>query len=803
MNPSLPSLLSLAALLLLPPLLLHFSNRWKNRKTFFQPLGKGVCPHFDGVCPHSAPPPAGSVPNSNGVCPQNGVCPLFSSLLATGVCPHFSFLATGLAANLLTALLLLSLSLWTLPRHICLLLLASLLLPLLFSQKSPASPPSPKSPLPSSFFLLTSSFPKAALFLLLLTAALPHLPPPSEWLAGGWDPGIYTNNALAIARTGTLRPLPSPFYFALPPNLLPLFSERTLGTDPKTSPTPKSPSPQVAKSSSLPPAPYREILPGVPLAPDGSHPLFFFHLTPIFGALLARLGGLPLLFRANAVLALVVLFQLAGFVSRLFPGRRILPLLAPLLALLSPPFWYLLNIPTSEFLYLFLLLAAANAWLDARAAARSLSPLLLAALFLMPVNHLNTVVLVSALVAFAALLERLAPRPGAKPRILSALAALALGALWDAFFARATLLKLLREGSDLHVVLAASLAAALLAAALLLLPLPLSRLRRPAALFLRTAALLLALALAALALASLFPAARDFVQTLYKHPRLPVLGVAAWWTMRLAPLASVPMVLWAAAGLLVLALRRRPPLPLVAATVAFLSILLLTLAMPGIARLLPWALRRFFPFALPAFLLLQLAALHPLTGDAGSSPADAGGAGGSPAEPLPSPASRWSRVSRTLLLCLLSPLLLLPARQCLRAARATDYPGLAAALESLRPHLRPTDLVVADSPVFATPLALALGHDVVNGRLLQSGSDPAKRAARLDAIRRHAPGRILLLTSDPDGPALFPDPIPSLFSSTPLLDLPLDLQTVIHASRQSAYETRHTPRRLRLYPPAP
>ena len=268
---------------------------------------------------------------------------------------------------------------------------------------------------------------RPALLVLAAAALVLLLPARSEWRMGGWDPGFYQNNAVRIAADGRLD---GPH--------LPLYVEAA---------RPDSPLASLARTQYG--GTYHALADSLPLAPDGSIPLYFFHLTPIAGAGLHRLGGDAFLDRLNGFLAFGALFAFAALLSSLgLRGyRRALPLF---FMAISPLWWYQRNIPTSEMLYLFLLLGGAADWLDSRDARRPPWGAW-AACFLLVLNHLNAAVLVGALVALATLLEATssdAPLPRRSRLLRSgvALAALALGGLWDAVFAHATIAKLAAEG---------------------------------------------------------------------------------------------------------------------------------------------------------------------------------------------------------------------------------------------------------------------------------------------------------------------------------------------------------------------
>ena len=256
---------------------------------------------------------------------------------------------------------------------------------------------------------------RPALLVLAAAALVLLLPARSEWRMGGWDPGFYQNNAVRIAADGRLD---GPH--------LPLYVEAA---------RPDSPLASLARTQYG--GTYHALADSLPLAPDGSIPLYFFHLTPIAGAGLHRLGGDAFLDRLNGFLAFGALFAFAALLSSLgLRGyRRALPLF---FMAISPLWWYQRNIPTSEMLYLFLLLGGAADWLDSRDARRPPWGAW-AACFLLVLNHLNAAVLVGALVALATLLEATssdAPLPRRSRLLRSgvALAALALGGLWDAVF---------------------------------------------------------------------------------------------------------------------------------------------------------------------------------------------------------------------------------------------------------------------------------------------------------------------------------------------------------------------------------
>ena len=615
----------------------------------------------------------------------------------------------------------------------------------------------------------------APTLLVLAAAALVLLlPVRSEWRMGGWDPGFYQNNAVRIAADGRLD---GPH--------LPLYVEAAR----RDSPFASLARPQYGGT-------YRALADSLPLAPDGSIPLYFFHLTPIAGAALHRLGGDAFLDRLNGFLAFGALFAFASLLSSLgLRGyRRALPLF---FMAISPLWWYHRNIPTSEMLYLFLLLGGAADWLDSRDARRPPWGAW-AACFLLVVNHLNAAVLVGALLALATLLEAASEPPlPRRTRLLRtgvALAALALGGLWDAVFARATLLKLLEEGGILPVIFRFSLEIA--AAALLFSLLTLPRgLRRAAGWLARATGLLAAVIVSAVALASLSGAARDWFYAFYGrcHP----IGQMLWWLMRISPFFPVPALVLAGTGAAVLALHRNPARRRTAlALFVFGAACLAVLYNPGIKKLFPWALRRFYAFALPAVAIAQAA---PVIWALDASCR----------KPKRTP---FARNAATVLLVTAIGVVLLTLPVTRAAARVGDYRGLVGVLETLRSAIQPGDVVITDNPAWMAPLILAEDIPAVNGERLMDGDDgtlwrtpdPAVRADLLTALRFRAGvshTRLLWLTTTTDGLTVYPDPPP--VEPDPILSLDFPATTVAQGQRNKYYDTTTRTIPLRLYATLP
>ena len=618
--------------------------------------------------------------------------------------------------------------------------------------------------------------------LLVLAAAIivVLLPARSEWRLGGWDPGFYQNNAVCIARDGRLEGRYNGFYFMLADAAKP---DSTIFWEPLTA------------LGQLPRAQYggryRALADSLPLHPDGHISLFFFHLTPIVGAALQRLGGADFLDRINAFLAFGALFPFGALLSSLgLRGyRRALPLL---FMALSPLWWYHQNIPTSEMLYLFLLLGGAADWLDSRDARRPPWGAW-AACFLLVVNHLNAAVLVAGLLAIAALLETAAsesplPRRERLLRTGCALAALAIGFVWDLVFAHATIAKLQAENGRVWLVAILFLlgtAAGLFAAAW---NFP-GKLRRPAAIAVRAAALFAAVLVPLVALTSLSGTARDWYYWAYEAFRLP--GQMLWWLMRMAPFFGIPSLVLAGAGAAWLALDRDPAHRRAAlAALAFGTMFLVVWFNPGIRKLYPWALRRFYVFALPALAIAQAApvawAIDTLRRKA----------------TLP----RRAASAAVLAAALAAVGLTLPVTGA--AACAGDYPGLNRVLQTLSKYTVSGDILVVDNPAWMAPFILSCDIPAVNGERLMDGAedtlwrtpDPAGRASLHDALRHYASmdgHRTLWLTTTSDGLSVYPEP--PVVDPVPLVTLDCPATTVVHGQRNKNYATQTRTIPLRLY----
>ncbi len=646
--------------------------------------------------------------------------------------------AVGLLLNLLPALALASVRAWT-PRGDWMLWLFIVVLGAIRSRLRGGAP----GAFPVRFV--------AALALVGLLTGLPLLQPPrSEWLVGGWDPGLYQNNAVAISRDGDLRGRVVSVYSAM------TVEERML--------------------FSLPENHYREIFPAVPIRiEDGSLPLYFFHLTPMCGAWFLRMGGMGLLLRMPAILALWGLppmLALCGLVG--MGGWRKWVVLACWLC--SPMWWYHQAIPTTEMLYLLLLLG--GALLYVRAASRGVRVPwgALGALFAVTANHLNAAVLIGVLLAVAGWVEGVARTPGRMARIGLGFVAIALAIVWNLHFAGITVMRLEEKDQALRIILGVFSGSAVLALGLAGRPLP-AAIRTWAV---RAGSLAAAAAGLAMAVVALGVAIEPLRIVLLEAARfLPGVGPVLVFLIRIVPFQGPLAVAWAGVGLVWLFLLREDSLhPAKTLVFGLGAVCLLLFLQPGIAPLYPWALRRTVVFWVPLLAWAQAFVVVRAV------------------ETVRTRGGRW----RWAALLLLVPALVESLFIAAQARRVGDYPGFGDLLASWERTIAPDDLVVADDPRWGTPLLLAGGREVINGRLLWQSHDPEFQRGFMEALRRMRAERgcrLLWLTSTDRGRDIYPVELGG--DSAPLAEFPYAHHTVAHSRRASRFAVVPQDRRFRLY----
>ncbi len=576
------------------------------------------------------------------------------------------------------------------------------------------------------------------------------MPPRSEWLAGGWDPGIYVNNALAISRDAGVGGRPETVYTHLSHEERLLFM-RIDGR-------------------------YHEAFPATPVRmDDGSMPLYFFHLTPMCGALFHRMGGMDLLYRMPGLLAIWGLFPALALFGALGFGAR-LRWVGLGCMLLSAIWWYHQAIPTSEMLYLFLLLGGVLLYIQSvrDESTHPWGPALVC--FAATVNHMNAAVLLGFMLLFASALESAGQMAGRGRRAIGCFAALILAVGWNLLFAEMTILRLEEKDQILRVVLPVLAACAGGALLLARFSVPL----RWGESAMRLMGVAGVLAGAVMILAGLG------MSTEWTRPwmirtlgNLPLMGSVLEGFMRIVPFQGAGNIVWAGMGLIWLGKdRSRSRLALRAVTLALGGVLLALLIAPGIAALYPWALRRYVMFLVPFLALTQTFAILRLT------------------ENGPFGKDKRSWLAAVVVLAGI----LHGATVSLSAMRVGDYRGLGAIVRILDDVVQPDDLIVADDPRWGTPLLLAGGREVVNGRLLWRRSDPEDHRAYmavLQRLQREQDRRILWLTSTERGMEIYPVIVSGHVE--PVFEVRYSYFTVNHSSRARFYQQKEHNRVFRYY----
>lgn len=153
-------------------------------------------------------------------------------------------------------------------------------------------------------------------------------PEPGHWIAGGWDPGIYMNQGVAMSRTGSLYPDDQWFHESIPEehqrSFLRIFKNR------------------------------HERFPGVVIK-DSRISYEFSRLFPAAIGIFAELGGVELASRTNYWIGLLCLATAAGWGAMISVKAM---LLFPVLLAVQPIFTYHTHLPVTEMLELGLVLWA-------------------------------------------------------------------------------------------------------------------------------------------------------------------------------------------------------------------------------------------------------------------------------------------------------------------------------------------------------------------------------------------------------------------------------------------------------------
>jgi hypothetical protein len=579
------------------------------------------------------------------------------------------------------------------------------------------------------------------------------LPVRSEWLAGGWDPGVYQNESLAIERTNGHLPERDTIYKHMTQE------ERTLFVRSEGS--------------------YHEVLPSLPMDLEtGALERYFFPATPSVGAWFARLGGLGMLCRLGSILGLLTLPVLWSLAARLGASRQRC-LLTVLMWVLIPLWWYQLAIPTSEHLQMLLLMAAMALYVDASHQETRRPWALGLILFMIVTNRFSFPALCAVILPVAAIAESLGQKAGRTQRIGFCIAALALGVLWDLNFATRTIMRLQEKDNALFLILVPFAVGSLIA--LFVTRLPVAK-WRPNWLNALTAygCAALAAVLGVLCFAYMNPALHKVLSD-FCHASGET-GALLHRVLHVSSFSGAYGIAFAMLSAAVLCVRRSEESRVLRFVVcALCAALALLIINPEVANLYPWALRRYVVYVLILVALLGGYGLSCL---------------------LETKREGGLNHARAALMGSVLVLLILPTVQVYRGAlQVGDYVGLPPMLATIDAAIPDEAIVVVDDARWGTPLALMYGHDVINGGILWNINNAPDAEAMMQVLRRVA-GKtqrtVVWLTSTEKGLGLyehvaFVDPEMTDDFGTFVYD------TVIHSRRADHFANAEHTRLFKLF----
>jgi hypothetical protein len=577
--------------------------------------------------------------------------------------------------------------------------------------------------LPINILLLAGT-----IFILLL----PHR---GAWIAGGWDPGVYAGQAVALSNSGTFYPDDSFFYD--------LFSEEEQRAFTRTGNG------------------RTERFPAVVVQPEKKRFTFeFFKFTPALFAAIHRAGGMNAMLRANTIIAMLLapcffalILNTLGIAAAGF---------ATLILVTQPIFLYHTHWPLTEPTQLLLICGILfTSMLPARPGSTLLASLfILAAVF----NRFSFLPFFGVFMVCLALGK--ARQREHLPVIYRHLLFIAVAGI-AAFINYQIAPTSLRGWSDARLIIVFSICAGSLA---LLLDVVLSWK------FIITQ------------IDRLKPLHIDLAATAFL-----VLLITSWLMrshigrssdmtnlQRLIPFTGTLAMLLAAGGCLAL-LFRRPrlkaeiffPLCLFLLSAAWLMIL-----RKSIVDWFPWATRRYYQTLLPwlavagGYLLSTVFSIQP---------------------------RRWRWAGRILAGSLLLLHLIEIAPTSWRAWRYTSHNGLDQQMTEIADQVGPHDIIIADHPKWGTPLALVHGVKVLNGMRGWSDKSGKTMQTMVSAFTRleKEGWNIFFLTSTRGGMDIYP--LESKHVTLEHVFHPYEHQTIIQHKRADHYALDTSTTQFRIY----
>lgn len=522
----------------------------------------------------------------------------------------------------------------------------------------------------------------------------------SDWIVGGWDPGVITNQGLCIGRTGTSHPPPGLTAPLLAMDPTGLFSRTISGL--------------------------REAFPGIPVdTTTGAWDFYFCPITPLIVALLYQLGGIPLAIRMPLLVGMLAILVFTC-IPKLHSAESVppvkdsssppqtispsvIPLLISILFLLQPILIYHLRTPSSEIVELLMLGSFMALWTLAKpnAPRRWLGGALL---FLAAINRISFELFGAWLILIIACMDT---QCDDRRRIMLdhafLIVGLLLGIAYHEYLSPDSLAKLSHIMTSLHG------SVLLLLGGVLALDRFSVRRTTPG---IRWDLILLGLGLIVFVLAEQSSATpwREFGHNLgalssYTGWLLIVIAAPGCWLLFRRPTIST---FW---------------------TLFFLFALLIVLRHKHAAELYPWALKRYLVYAVPLFALLAGTTIMAVWRQ-----------------------RRYPWLAATLL----AGVLIFNFRLCKAAWLAPDHTGISKALSEVARHINASDIIISDHFRWGTPLALAYGKNVINGESIWRTKDVATIRRAITLVQEYAGNHhdVVFLTSTDEALGIYLGAIP-------------------------------------------
>jgi hypothetical protein len=540
----------------------------------------------------------------------------------------------------------------------------------------------------------------------VMGAVIMLVPGRGAWIAGGWDPGIYVNQGIAVSHAGSFHSGPEAAW-------------SRIGADGFQS---------ISRERGNP-FPFHEYLPVVPINPEtGEIRPFFFRGMPAFVAVLERCGGLRAATRANLFAGWIALGAFAALCAQLL-ATSAARWMAIAVLIAHPVWWFMAHFPTSEMLQLAVV-AGAVAWIPALSRGRSAGIFIAALLLLGMLNRFSFLPFAALLLCTISWIGIRFDQPGRFSERLIQVCAVSGGAIFALVCCSVTLDRLGDQVQPLWLTGAPLLT--------LSLALELGPVRRQAKRFAAHPSLpgyLLLLVAALLAAKDWFRGPDHAITAVgIVGPALPYLGHA--------------LLLGSLAGMLLMLTGRNAEKGIVVTVMWFYTAAIVaTISTTTITMWLPFAARRHLVYSLPCIALfagILFATLWQWTDG--------------------------RKALRVLILIPGLALPLANIERAWHAITRTEFEGLPDMLANVARNIEPGDIVVADHYKWGTPLRFLFGAAVLNGETLwKKDSTPEKRTAAMNALHE-AMGqghRVLFLTSTEAGLSCYKHEIPA---SPPLWD---------------------------------